>query len=712
MRSIHFAIVLLMLIATTLSAQTTLRGTVNDNHGNALPGVNLFIENSIDGTVSDSDGQFYFQSSLTGNQVLVASMIGFETIRTDIDCKQQITQKLIMRESVTSLNAVTITAGSYEASDKKRTAVLEPLDVYTTAGAVGDVTGAFRTLPGSQPAPEDGRLMVRGGEAHETHTYIDGLKASHPYDSKAPDLPTRGRFSPSLFSGVSFNTGGYSAEYGQALSSVMLLNTTDLEDESSTGFSLMTLGTELTHTMVGQNQSFTGTVNYYNMGAYQKMSSSRMHWIQPSESGGTSLMYRHKTHRGLLKAYTNASMGRMQFAIPTDNNTPATGINNQTGNIYSNVSLRESLSPKVSYATGITTTYDRNHIDINTMQVKTNDFDLEGRFKLIAELSESVKIITGISDSYNRYRQDYRNPLVVNEWQGKVDQHIAALFVESEYRPFAKLAFRPGMRGEYSTLLNQWMVAPRMSAAYKTGKKSQLSVAYGEFFQTPENDYLKFNTSLLPENATHWIASFQAGDNSSRLLRMELYRKEYNNLVCYTPSQMTEAMGYNNSGHGYAQGMDLFYRDKQTVKHLDCWVSYSYIDTRRLYKNFPTEAQPSFIANHTVSVVSKYFVVSLNSQISATYTHASGKPYHNPAESGFMNANTPYYSDLSLSWSYITHIAGQSAIFYVSVSNVLGRNNIYGYRTNDYSTDAPDQPVAIMPDQKRFVFLGLFINLL
>ena len=68
---------------------------------------------------------------------------------------------------------------------------------------------------------------MRGGEADETQIFIDGIRVFTPYSPTAKNIPTRGRFSPFLFKGITFSTGGYSAEYGQALSSVLLLNSTD-----------------------------------------------------------------------------------------------------------------------------------------------------------------------------------------------------------------------------------------------------------------------------------------------------------------------------------------------------------------------------------------------------------------------------------------------------------------------------------------------------
>ncbi|RLD60566.1 MAG: TonB-dependent receptor, partial [Bacteroidetes bacterium] len=127
----------------------------------------------------------------------------------------------VLKEKPNSLNSINITAGVFEASDEKKGVALKPLDIVTTASSVGDIYGALRTLPGVQTVGEDGRLFVRGGESYETKNFIDGMlvQNSNAYSSSMPDLPSRGRFSPSLFKGTSFNSGAYSAEYGQALSS-------------------------------------------------------------------------------------------------------------------------------------------------------------------------------------------------------------------------------------------------------------------------------------------------------------------------------------------------------------------------------------------------------------------------------------------------------------------------------------------------------------
>ncbi|MDO9615832.1 MAG: TonB-dependent receptor, partial [Bacteroidota bacterium] len=111
-----------------------------------------------------------------------------------------------------------------------------------------DVYGALQSLPGTTVNGESGRLFVKGGDSEESQTYIDGSLVSVPYNSSAPNLATRGRFNPFMFKGTIFSTGGYSAEYGQALSSVLLLSTNDMSAEDQLDLSFLSVGVEVAGT--------------------------------------------------------------------------------------------------------------------------------------------------------------------------------------------------------------------------------------------------------------------------------------------------------------------------------------------------------------------------------------------------------------------------------------------------------------------------------
>jgi len=262
---------LFFLSTAAIFSQNTISGIVVDQKNKPVAGANVYLDGTYDGGSSDEDGRFSFTTTETGNQTLVVSFLIFETSKTLIDVADFKDRTIKMRESVNSLDAVEVTAGTMNSGDKARVSVLKPLDIVTTAGSAGDIVAALQTLPGTQSVGEDGRLFVRGGEADETQTFVDGIRVAQPYGAQTNNLPTRGRFSPFLFSGISFSTGGYSAEYGEALSSVLLLNTEDDPNQNKTDIALMTVGLGLGHTQKWKKSSLSLNTSYINLAPYQAL---------------------------------------------------------------------------------------------------------------------------------------------------------------------------------------------------------------------------------------------------------------------------------------------------------------------------------------------------------------------------------------------------------------------------------------------------------
>src|SRR5690606_21194652 len=187
---------------------------------------------------------------------------------------------------------------------------------------------------------------------------------------------------------------------------------------------------------------------------------------------------------------------------------------------------------------------------------------------------------------------------------------------------------------------------------------------------------------------------------------LEGYYKKYNHLVKYDSDLASFDSNFNNEGFGYAKGIDLFWRDNNTFKNFDYWVSYSLLDTKRDYKNYTISTQPNFVNTHNTSVVGKYWLESLSSQIGFSYAWASGRPYTNPNEAGVLNQKTKAYNNLSLNWAYL--ISSQK-ILYASVNNALGFNNINGYQyANVPNSQGNFDQCALQPAADQFFFIGLF----
>ncbi len=701
----------LLLASLSSFSQSIISGKVIDKNGEAIPGVNIYIENTYDGASSDDEGNFSFSTGKTGQLKLMATFIGFQSWSADIELPVDLQFEIVLKESVNTIDAVTITAGSFTAEDEGRASVMKPLDVYTTPSAVGDVMAAIRTMPGTQASADDGRLLVRGGDVYETSTYIDGLVAAKPYYSKTPDVATRGRFSPSLFEGVQFNTGGYSAEYGQALSSVLILNSTGVAEQNNTGISLMSLGGEFNRTQSWEKSSLMLSGGMYDFRLYDKIFNSNVDWEKPVQSYNGTAVYRIKPRSsGLFKAYVTADFGDLAYNVPAGDDGQNMLISNQGTTVYSNFSYRDCVGEKTCYRVGVSSTYQDNRTGLDNDDVNTTEWNVETRFAMVHDLSEGVKLTWGANETSRSYGQDYIQDEGQN-YRGEFNDHLGGVFTESEIKFSKNLAIRPGIRSEYSSVINKWNFAPRLALALKTGEDAQFSAAWGLYHQTPQADYLKISTNLDFEKAMHYILSYQAGNTSERLFRAEAYYKNYKDLVTYSTGENGLPANLQNSGSGYAGGLDIFWRDQKSIRGLDYWITYSYIDTKRKYKYYPEKATPEFISDHNFSFVGKYWINKISTQVGMSYTVASGRPYNNPNSAVFNGERTKTYTDLSLNLSHVFYIGNQYSVLYCSVNNVLGNDDILSYRPSDIADAQGNYSlIPVKRDLKRMVFIGLFLN--
>ncbi len=280
-----------------------------------------------------------------------------------------------------------------------------------------------------------------------------------------------------------------------------------------------------------------------------------------------------------------------------------------------------------------------------------------------------------------------------------VDSYTAS-FAEADVYFTPRFVGRLGARYEYSSLLRSPNVAPRASLAYKLDAKSQVAVAFGEFYQKPEQQYLRFEHNLGYMRATHYIASYQH-ISQFRVFRTEFFYKQYHDLIKTVPY-------YNNNGKGYAKGAELFWRDKKLIKNADYWISYSWLDTKRDHLNYPYEVRPDFAAEHTATLVYKHFIPDWMLNLGATYTFATGRPYYNPNRPAneFMTDRTRNLNTLGVNINYLTTVGKAFTVFVFTMTNVIGNEQQYGWR---YSSDKLRRSM-VGPMAPRFFYLGMFMS--
>ncbi len=714
LRNIPSLIFVLILSLQMTWAQSRIQGKITDAAGISLPGANIMIKGSFEGATADTSGKYQLRTSITGSQILVVRYIGYITLeKTVILDGKPLIADFILKEDKSRIGDVVITAGMFQTADQKKSVTLQPLDIVTTPSSVGDIYGALTSLPGASVVGEDGRLFVRGGDGYESKTFIDGLLVKKPYTSSAPDLPSRGRFSPFLFSGTTFSTGGYSAEYGQALSSALILTTNSFPEKTQTEIMLMTMGLDVTQTFRSDRKSVSAGFEYFNMQPYYSVVNQNIHWYEyPSGSSGT-LSARFRTGKeGLLKVFSTLQVRNCAMLYP-EMTTPGSmqDISLKSLNQYTNVNFTGPAGKGWIVKTGISFTYDSDKKTFRLFDVTEKVNNAQTRLVLKKKFNERASLSFGWEEVYNYFEQRYTEHLTEFLNVSEFRDFNTAMFAEGDVKAFPWLAVRAGIRNDYSSILDKNALAFRGSLAWPVVRNVQASVAYGSFFQTPEESLLRFTHRLNYERADHYILNIQYEAND-RILRFEGYYKKYSDLVVFDPDLYYDPALYHNNGYGYSRGIDVFFRDRKSIKNLDYWVSYSLLDAKRYYRDFPYEAKPTFAARNNLSIVAKEYVTAITTQFGAVFTWSDGRPYNDPNEEKFMHKVTGNYADLSVNISYLTKFFGKPAILYSSLSNIFGKQNIYGYRYYE-TPDAEGiyKSVPVTSESRRFFMIAFIVTI-
>lgn len=687
---------LILTAAFPVLSQTVISGTIANQKGVPIKQANIILKDTYDGASSDSSGRFSFSSEEKGSFIIIYSAVNYQddSIKVHLDGKP-VNLRILMKKEVNELDAVTISAGTIETGDKKRGTVLSSIDVATIAGTNADIISALQTLPGAQASFAESGLFVRGGSAAETKTFFDGMLIKNPFNTQVPDQASRGRFSPFFFKGTSFSAGGYSALYGQALSSALLLESKDLPEKTTTGISVLSVGAGVDQNIRFKNSALSAGGFYYNLKPAFSVIKQDREWDKEPEQYGATLQYKWKTSEtGMFKWYSDFSSTSLGLQTTDLENPSATSyFSNKNKNTYINTSYQDYIAPKWKIQTGIAFSNTSDEGLQKEDLYNRTDRVFQGRLVATHYLSNLSTLKFG-AESFAIKRDEGMNQL-----SREYNDQLTAAFAESEIFITPSLVTRIGLRSEYSSWLDRYNIAPRASLGYKTGAFSQVSFAYGKFYQNPEDEYLIMQP-LNFETADHYIFNYQYS-NSNYTFRAEAYYKNYDQLTRNNDGQLS------NTGSGYARGAELFWRDRKSIRNADYWISYSFLDTKRLFSDYPTRSVPPFAAKHTVNVVYKQFFDKLNSQISTTYTFATGRTYVNPANPVYLGDKTPSFNNLSLNVSYLTHILKQFTVVYLSATNVPGFNNVYGY---NYSQDGQFRQ-KIQPAAQRDFFIGLLMTI-
>ena len=663
-------IIIMLLVALNAKSQTTISGVVTDGH-EPLAGANVFIVGTIDGCLTDSLGRFSFQTSQTGEVTLRVTYMGFDDY---VLSSTQLSNLIIrMHERATAIDEVIVTASTYIFGKSDNFKTMDALDVVMSGNSCGDVVAALQSLPGTQKVGEDGKLYVRGGESEECQTFVNGMHVLVPYSTNTENTAVRGRFSPFLFKGINFSLGGYGGEYGQALSAVLPMETTDMSTSDKYGVSASLVDWNIGGTKVFTTSALSFNAALTSMGLYDRLFTQRQDFTRPYRKLSGEAQYKKEYNsRGVLKSYIGYDLTSVGQRLDERH------LSLKEHNIYANLTYKMPIGQGYTWFAGIANSTVFNHID-DAVSASDHYRNFRNEVHLKTELrkvyNDALKLQIGIED-YIR-----NSTLRFAPYRYNLDYNIFAAHADAQWRIVPKLILNVSARMEMMERNCQMM--PRTTLSYIPNKQWQFSLVTGRYSQTAEDDILaQSNKALKQSTAHHAVLSVQYKSASS-MLRIEPYYKKYSHLP------LLHQGTYLSDGYGTSIGIDVYVEHRSINSRLTTTMAYSFNDSERLYMDDSEPCAPNFASRHNLRLTAKYNIGKFFVGIADSY--ATGRH--------FINGTTPHYNSLDVN---LTYLLSPKVIIYSSLNNVLGRTNIFRY-------DAAGKGITSSRD--RFFYIGVFVSL-
>lgn len=218
-------------IATLFAQEAVVRGFVYEaTTGEPVMFSNVYIENSTYGASTDINGYFSITRIHPGNYTLLVTYLGYDTLRVDLTLKagDVLNKRLTLTESSVSLETVNVTADRMEAISETRTSVVNltprTINRLPSVGGQADLAQYLQVLPGVIfTGDQGGQLYIRGGSPIQNKVMLDGMIIYNPFHS----IGLFSVFDTDIIRNAEVFTGGFSADYGGRISSVMDITTRD-----------------------------------------------------------------------------------------------------------------------------------------------------------------------------------------------------------------------------------------------------------------------------------------------------------------------------------------------------------------------------------------------------------------------------------------------------------------------------------------------------
>ncbi|SFE52145.1 TonB-dependent receptor [Thermoflexibacter ruber] len=644
-----FSLVLVLLFFSKLSLAQTISGRITNNLGQAVPLVNIALQGKNIGTTSDSLGYYQFDVP-QGSYTLVFTHISYLSVNKKITLKNGENLKIdvILNVRTQTLKEVEVKESQDKARVEAGTIDLNPNALKNIPSPFGDFNQAISTvgLGISGNSELSSAYNVRGGNFEENLVYVNNIEIYRPFLVRAGQQEGLSFINPEMVKSVEFSSGGWQAKYGDKLSSVLSISYKKPKEfhasfaagllggsghiEGSTKnqkFSYLIgvrqkLGRYLFNTLPTRGEyfpNFTDVQSFFNIDIGKKaelsvlLSYARNRYLTIPQTRRTDFGTFNQSLRLTVDFRGQEAMNYDTWQIGTNlayylsekfitrilfsgmKTLEREFINTEGGYRLCDVNT-DLNSPDFNTCLfirgfGSLYNYGRNFLDAHIFAAESrNEYRPNNKRKIEFGIRFSNE---NIEDRINQYNfidsADYVTITERLNTEVSLNSSRLTAYVQQAHWIGERQTLTYGVRLNYWSLNNQWLISPRIQYAVKPNWKKDIlfSTSLGLYQQPPfyrelRNFEGQLNKDLKAQTSIHAILgmdwNFKKWNRPFKFIS-ELYYKHLTNVIPYDMDNMRLRYYAQNNAVAYAVGAD-FRISGEFVEGTESWFNLGLLSTK------------------------------------------------------------------------------------------------------------------------------------
>ena len=218
--SIISALIMLMVSINVMAQSFTLKGRVTDENGNALEFATVACTTQSKVTMTDLQGHFNMTLQTADSVEIRFSMIGYKARTRTLRNPKNVQTLQVQLSPMQELGEVVITERRRQTTQMQE---IDAKEMKTTPSATGNaVEELIQQQAGVSTHNElSSQYNVRGGSFDENSVYINNIEVYRPLLIRSGQQEGLSVINPDMVEKIGFSSGGFSAKYGDKMSSAL-----------------------------------------------------------------------------------------------------------------------------------------------------------------------------------------------------------------------------------------------------------------------------------------------------------------------------------------------------------------------------------------------------------------------------------------------------------------------------------------------------------